>query len=249
MKKQQGSSFVQVFLLIVLAAIVAGTGYYVWLNRDINLNSSNIVPTSSISNFDECVAAGNPIMESYPEQCAADGQTFVKEISSPIVPTENEVSTKGWSSYTSNKGAFSLKFPPKWVQAEEPELCNDDLILLAQDKSSIGKCASDGYGQVSISASRGDIRKDLIMGGDQWFNLKTESVNVDGVKGSRTEGNAQKQLDNGWPGGLEDGTLQVLYVFYTNDKTYVARYSQSSQNVDVQAEFRAIVEQTLAFGK
>lgn len=34
----------------------------------------------SVSNFDECVAAGNPIMESYPEQCRTqDGRTFVNE--------------------------------------------------------------------------------------------------------------------------------------------------------------------------
>src|SRR3989344_5831665 len=34
----------------------------------------------SITNFDECVAAGYPIMESYPEQCATpDGRTFVNE--------------------------------------------------------------------------------------------------------------------------------------------------------------------------
>lgn len=35
---------------------------------------------SSISNFDECVAAGNPVMESYPEQCMTrDGRNFVNE--------------------------------------------------------------------------------------------------------------------------------------------------------------------------
>ena len=34
----------------------------------------------SISSFDECKAAGYPIMESYPEQCATpDGRTFVNE--------------------------------------------------------------------------------------------------------------------------------------------------------------------------
>lgn len=34
----------------------------------------------SISNFDACVAAGFPIMESFPERCATlDGRTFVNE--------------------------------------------------------------------------------------------------------------------------------------------------------------------------
>lgn len=36
--------------------------------------------TLSITNFEECVAAGNPVMESYPEQCRAfDGRRFVNE--------------------------------------------------------------------------------------------------------------------------------------------------------------------------
>ncbi|OGG58297.1 hypothetical protein A2853_00010 [Candidatus Kaiserbacteria bacterium RIFCSPHIGHO2_01_FULL_55_17] len=34
----------------------------------------------SVTNFDECAAAGFPIMESYPEQCrTSDGRTFVNE--------------------------------------------------------------------------------------------------------------------------------------------------------------------------
>jgi len=34
-----------------------------------------------IKNFDDCVAAGNPIMEIYPEQCRSkDGRIFVREI-------------------------------------------------------------------------------------------------------------------------------------------------------------------------
>lgn len=40
-------------------------------------------PTDTITNFEECVAAGNSIMESYPRQCEADGQTFVEEIDEP----------------------------------------------------------------------------------------------------------------------------------------------------------------------
>ncbi len=35
---------------------------------------------SGINSFDECVAAGNPVMESYPRQCRADGKTFVEKI-------------------------------------------------------------------------------------------------------------------------------------------------------------------------
>lgn len=39
-----------------------------------------IVPLNEINNFEECVASGNPIMESYPRQCKANGETFVEII-------------------------------------------------------------------------------------------------------------------------------------------------------------------------
>ena len=48
------------------------------------LNSKGIVklPTGQqISNFEECAAAGYPVMESYPRQCRTiDGRTFVEEL-------------------------------------------------------------------------------------------------------------------------------------------------------------------------
>lgn len=40
---------------------------------------------SQITSFAECAAAGNPIMESYPRQCRADGRTFVEEINDSAV--------------------------------------------------------------------------------------------------------------------------------------------------------------------
>lgn len=37
-------------------------------------------PAPTINSFMECVNAGNPVMESYPRQCSANGQTFTEEI-------------------------------------------------------------------------------------------------------------------------------------------------------------------------
>jgi len=39
------------------------------------------LPISSIDSFEDCVAAGNPVMESYPRQCrTSDGKHFVESI-------------------------------------------------------------------------------------------------------------------------------------------------------------------------
>ena len=42
--------------------------------------TSIVAPQPKITSFAECVAAGNPVMESFPEQCRAGNQTFVKAI-------------------------------------------------------------------------------------------------------------------------------------------------------------------------
>lgn len=31
----------------------------------------------SVRDFEDCVQAGNPVMESFPEQCTADGKTYI----------------------------------------------------------------------------------------------------------------------------------------------------------------------------
>jgi len=36
-----------------------------------------------VNNFEECIAAGNPAMESYPRQCRHEGVTYVEEIDAP----------------------------------------------------------------------------------------------------------------------------------------------------------------------
>ncbi len=43
-------------------------------------------PAPAATSFEECAAAGNPIMESYPRQCRADGTTFVEEIPEEAEP-------------------------------------------------------------------------------------------------------------------------------------------------------------------
>lgn len=79
LKNQKGFSVGHVLLIILVIGLVSGVGYYVYQEQN----------QTQISNFEECKAAGNPIMESYPEQCNANGRTFTKDIdtSEPAVIT------------------------------------------------------------------------------------------------------------------------------------------------------------------
>lgn len=59
--------------LYLLIAIVVAIGVWAFTQREVD------VPVT-VRNFQECVAAGNPVMESYPRQCRHGEQHFVENI-------------------------------------------------------------------------------------------------------------------------------------------------------------------------
>lgn len=71
---------IALILISTLLIIVSGMlVYYVYFRDD-----QGAVETPTVNSFEECVAAGNPVMESYPRQCSADGKTFVEELTGPV---------------------------------------------------------------------------------------------------------------------------------------------------------------------
>lgn len=70
LRNQKGFSAVEVLLVVIVIGLISGIGWYVRQQREDDTSKQ------AITNFQECAAAGNPVMESYPEQCHVDGQTF-----------------------------------------------------------------------------------------------------------------------------------------------------------------------------
>lgn len=71
------SKFLLPAVIIVLLALVAAFFLFQGESEDDR--------QASIESFEECAAAGNPVMESYPRQCrTSDGRLFVEEISEPV---------------------------------------------------------------------------------------------------------------------------------------------------------------------
>jgi hypothetical protein len=59
-------------LIVIIALITLGTTVFI-------LNKSKL---AAINSFEDCAAAGYPIMDSYPEQCrTADGKHFTRSVS------------------------------------------------------------------------------------------------------------------------------------------------------------------------
>lgn len=67
--------------ILVPFALVVGLTVLVWSFASIfsPVSQSSV----AITNFEECAAAGFPVMESYPRQCNANGEHFVEDIKLP----------------------------------------------------------------------------------------------------------------------------------------------------------------------
>jgi len=91
---------VAIIAVIVLLGVGGAVYYYKFYQPvppatlpPINLNVNQNVnqgeqPKSEVKNFEECVAAGNPVMESYPRQCRAGDKTFTEDIGNELEKTD-----------------------------------------------------------------------------------------------------------------------------------------------------------------
>jgi hypothetical protein len=119
-------------------------GWFVVYKKQAGVQETTSGPVQSISNFDECVAAGNPVMESYPEQCTANGQTFTNEA--------QQEHNNGWNTkFVSGNQGFETVLPDGFGPVIKP-LDSDALYVTgtAQPGLEIGTPTeiqeSDGYG-------------------------------------------------------------------------------------------------------
>ena len=99
---------------VALIIIVWSTVTYLALNNR-KLQSA----TSQIATYEECVSAGNTILESYPAVCVTkDGKRFVQDINKV-----NDSVTNNWKTYENKEYGFKFKYPSDWGTGSE---CNGD---------------------------------------------------------------------------------------------------------------------------
>ena len=78
---------VVVVTIIVISILMLGIAF--WYENEGGLeNDNNVI---RITNFEECINAGYPVMESYPRQCAANGETYVEIIVNQNLNTSPKV--------------------------------------------------------------------------------------------------------------------------------------------------------------
>lgn len=65
-------------ILIIFVLLLLGLGFLIYkATKD---------ETPDVQNFDACVAAGNPVRETFPEQCSHKGKIFFKPGQEPPPP-------------------------------------------------------------------------------------------------------------------------------------------------------------------
>lgn len=80
-----------------------------------------------VTNFEECVAAGNPVMESYPRQCSHKGEIFTEEIDVtppvPTIPTDEKPCTREYMPVCGEVQVQCIKAPCPPIQTTFSNRC------------------------------------------------------------------------------------------------------------------------------
>lgn len=101
---------------------------------------------SEINSFEECVAAGNPTMESYPRQCRAGDKTFTEEVQAEPELTYGEALAIAQNSECTEKGTLTDTYiynevtKTWWINLEmkpefENKLCSPACVIIEETKT------------------------------------------------------------------------------------------------------------------
>ncbi len=89
-------------LIAVFVAMLV-VGVLIWQTKD-------KAKTQNINTFEECAAAGYPVMESYPERCnTPEGRTFTRQVSQ----------TEGWQEQTVEEIGLTFSYPSDLIFRKE----------------------------------------------------------------------------------------------------------------------------------
>ena len=91
MKKDFFKVYIVVSIVIAIVVMIGLPAYAILRFVNNQLASSHIEPweaSQDVNSFEDCVAAGNFILESYPHQCIHDGINYVEDIGNELEKTD-----------------------------------------------------------------------------------------------------------------------------------------------------------------
>lgn len=113
---------VKIFLLILVASVFA---VGLWVLRGDSTRQS-------IQSFEDCVAAGNPVMETFPEQCMAGDKLFVKQYKESEVTQNTTVRGVITRIEPNCDQVLELSDSGEIVSVDEPILCDAGSFIVVE---------------------------------------------------------------------------------------------------------------------
>jgi hypothetical protein len=99
---------------------------------------------------------------------------------------------------------------------------------------------------MAFVSANGDKRGEYQLDQASYPDVKTENVTVGGAEGIKQSGTFKAAPDAVGPGPADDEKT-VVYIFYTNNRTYRASYNVNSTYPDVLNNFNILVTKTFKF--
>ncbi|OHA83695.1 MAG: hypothetical protein A2408_00295 [Candidatus Yonathbacteria bacterium RIFOXYC1_FULL_52_10] len=150
------------------------TGVAIVLGIVIAIKAIKAPSAETVTNFEECAAAGYPIRETYPEQCAADGKVFTRDISDDDGIIDDTDTTPPPSILPYNSGIRGVvmigptcpvvQFPPTGECDDKPYETTIDIYNSAGARMAVATSESDGTFEVSLPPGTYTLKPNMPQG-------------------------------------------------------------------------------------
>jgi hypothetical protein len=246
--KESGFAVVEALLILVILAIIGGTGYFIWHAKQSSekslANASNsqqgIVKASTVTDFASCKAAsGSKLLETYPEQCVTkDGKKF----------TDISDETASWTQYTAPDNSFMMKIPDGWNFDQNSEtrgvlqIMDNGLAIRSGVKGTY--YVTPGYGKdydygFTISFLAPELSENdfagTVKGATKQASLKTQT-------GLEIQKYYYKQLTDPGTPGLQAGGQAYIYGIWSGKKLVESYYGFGPTMTDYHTEVEAALQ-------
>ena len=137
-----------------------------------------------VNDFEECVAAGNRVMESYPRQCRHENRTFIEIIDTPLDDGQGDVGILPFDSGVQGRVFLGptcpvVKDPPDLNCVDKPYKTTVQVIASNSPKSSpFVTVESDSDGEYILFLPPGDYALQAV-GGVPFPRCETKQVVVE----------------------------------------------------------------------
>jgi|ETNmetMinimDraft_26_1059896.scaffolds.fasta_scaffold20963_3 hypothetical protein len=149
-------------IILIAAGVIVGVAGVLFITQnttdteDTIINFDNDTSDVVVSNFEDCVNVGNPVMESYPRQCIHAGTTYIEELDIEDRPFPGDSNAKNFEDCIS-EGNIPTKSIPRLCTTADGETFSEEKIpgetmeILCKDEQRLADACIEIYKPVCAS--------------------------------------------------------------------------------------------------